>query len=69
MFFEYLREHAKKIINLKKKKIKLLTNKEQKSYENAKTFYICKEKFEDKYAKNERYYTVRDHCHYILYFL
>ena len=30
--------------------MKLLTN-EQESYENAKLYCICKDKFEDKYAK------------------
>ena len=31
--------------------MKLLTNEQKKSYENAKMYYICKEKFEDKYIK------------------
>ena len=39
--------------------MKLLTNGLQKSYENAKIYYICKEKFED-----ESYCTVRDHCYF-----
>ena len=39
---ESSREHAMKIINFKKKKMKLLKNKQQESYENAKKFYICK---------------------------
>ena len=43
-----LREHAIKAINFKKKKMKLLTNKQYKSYENATACYICSEKFEDK---------------------
>ena len=47
-----------KIIFLKKKKMKLLTNKQRKSYENAKICYILKERFEDKHAKD------RDHCPY-----
>ena len=37
-----------KIINFKKKKIKLLTKEQQESYENAKICYIYKEKFESK---------------------
>ena len=38
------------IINLKNQKMKLLTNEQQKSYENTKICYVCKEKFEDKHA-------------------
>ena len=52
-----------KMINFKKKKMKLLTNKQHGSYENAKTCYICKEKLEDKYAKDKDL-KVRDHFHY-----
>ena len=37
-FRESLREHAMKIINFKKKKMKLLTKEQYESYENAK---IC----------------------------
>ena len=33
-FCESLRKHAMEIINLKKKKMKLLANEQQKSYEN-----------------------------------
>ena len=61
-FCEFLREHAMKIINFKKK-MKLLRKEQQESYENAKICYICKEKFEDKHLKN-KYCKVRDHCHY-----
>ena len=50
-----------KIINFKKKKIKFLTKEHQESYENAKICYICKEKFENKYVKEEKYHKVRDH--------
>ena len=63
-FRESLREHAMKIINFKKKKMKLLTKEQQESYENAKICYICKEKFENKYLKNKNYRKVRDHCNY-----
>ena len=41
-FFEFLREHAMKIINFKKKKMKLLTKEQQESYENANICHICK---------------------------
>ena len=58
MFCEFLREHARKTINFKKKKMKLLTKELQKSYENAKICYICKEKFENKYLKDKKYLKV-----------
>ena len=61
---ESLSEHAMKIIYFKNKKIKLLTNKKQELYENAKICYICEEKSEDKYIKDKKYCKVRDHCHY-----
>ena len=53
-----------KIINLKKKKMALLTKEQQKSYENAKICYTCKEKFENKYLQDKKYRKVRDHYHY-----
>ena len=43
-FCEFLREHAMKRINFKKKTMKLLTKEQQESYENAKICYICTEK-------------------------
>ena len=52
-----------KIINFEKKKIKLLTNELQESYENAKIYYIYKEKFENKYLKDQKY-QVRDYWYY-----
>ena len=63
-FYEFLREHVKSIINFRKKKMKLWTKEQQEPYENAKLFYICKEKFENKYFKDKKYLRVRDHCHY-----
>ena len=43
------------IINFKTKKMKLLTNRQQKSNENAKICYICKKKkCKDKYAKDKK---------------
>ena len=41
-----------KIINSEKKKMKLLTKQEQKSYENEKICYVCKQKFENKYLED-----------------
>ena len=35
--------------------MKLFTNEQQKSYKNPKICYICKEKVEDKYAKDKKY--------------
>ena len=64
-FCESLREHAMRIINFKNKKMKLLTNEQEKSYQNPKICYICKGKFEDKHAKDMNYCKVRDHCYYI----
>ena len=58
-----LREHAMKIINFKKKKMKLLTKQLQESYENAKMCYICEEKFENKYFKDKKHRKDKDHCH------
>ena len=45
--------------------MKLLTSKQQESYEKAKNFYICWENFEDKYANDKKYPKVRDQCYYI----
>ena len=43
-----LREHAMQIISFKSKKMKLLSNERQESYENTNICCICKEIFEDK---------------------
>ena len=48
--------------------MKLLTNEQQKSYEIAKLCYICREKFEGKYAKDKKYGKVMDHCCYTGYY-
>ena len=49
MFCESLRKDSVEIINFKKKKMKLLTHKQQNSYENV--CYIYKEKFEENMLK------------------
>ena len=54
MFCESLQGYAIKIINFKKKKMKLLTKEHHESYENAKTCYICKKKFENDYLEDEK---------------
>ena len=46
------------------KKMKLLTNEQQESYENAKISCICKKKFKNKYVKHKKYCKLRDHCYY-----
>ena len=48
-----------------KRKIKLLTNQQPKSYKNTNVCYIFIENFEDKYVKDKKYCKVRDHCHYV----
>ena len=59
MFCEPLGELAMNIINLEKKKLTPLTNK-QKSYEKTKIGNICKKMFEQKYSndKNEALHIV-----------
>ena len=52
------------MISKQKKKVKLVTNKQQELDQNVKICYICKENLEDKYVKDEKYCGVRDHCHY-----
>ena len=63
-FCEFLREYAMNIINFKKRKLMLLTNEQLESYEYGKTCYICKEKIENKYSKDQKYRKARDRCHY-----
>ena len=63
-FSELLGEHTMKIINFKKKKMKIITKELKESNENAKICYICKEAFENKYVKDKKYCKVGNHCHY-----
>ena len=39
-FCESLRDHAMKVINFKKEKVKLLATEQQESYENTKISHI-----------------------------
>ena len=55
-FCESLGKHAIKII----KKIKSLTKEHQEPYKNKKIYYICKQKFENKYLNYEK----DKICHY-----
>ena len=63
-FCEFFREHPIRIINFKKKKLKLLTKEQQGSYENAKMFYICEEKFWTQILKYKKHCNATDYCHY-----
>ena len=60
-FYKNFREHATKIINYEKKKMILLTTKEEIYHNKQKLCYICKKEFDLNDKKN---YKVRDHCHY-----
>ena len=62
-FRECLRQHTMKIIDFKKKNMRLLTKEQQESYKHAKICYICKEKIVNKHLKDKKYGKVRDHCH------
>ena len=44
--------------------MKFLITEQQKSYQNVKIWYICQEKWENKYMRDKKYCKVRDHCHY-----
>ena len=56
-FHEFLKEHARKIINFEKKKIIPLTNKELESHANPGNCQICdKKQFEDKYTDDKKYH-------------
>ena len=44
--------------------MKLLTKQQQELYENAKIYYIYREKFANKYLKNKKYGKVRNQCYY-----
>ena len=50
------------IISFKKKQMKLLANKQQESYKDAKIYYISNLKIN--LQKRKKYCRVRDHCHY-----
>ena len=62
-FCKDLREHATKIINYEKKKMILLTKKEEKNHNKQELCYICKKEFNtDDNVK--KYHKLKDHCHY-----
>ena len=59
-FYKDLKDLAMKIINYEKEEIIPLTNKEKRSYEKQKVYYICEKEF----STDKKYNKVRDHCHY-----
>ena len=63
-FCEYLREHAKIIIDFETKKMLPLTKEELKSHQDAKAFQICRKKILKKLANDKNYRKVRDHFHF-----
>ena len=63
-FCESLREHAMKIINFKKRKMKLLKTSIRNHKKIQKSVIFVKKKFENKYMEDKKYRKVRDHCHY-----
>ena len=60
-FCKDLRTHATKIINYEKKKMILLTIKEEIYHNKQKICYICKKEFNKNDEKQQK---VRGHCHY-----
>ena len=60
---ESLRKHAKNIIDFEKKVLPL-TKEELKSHQDVKVCYICGKRILKKFANDENYQKVRDHCHY-----
>ena len=63
-FCNSLREHATNILNFEKKEMLLLTKKEFKSHQDARTCYICGKRILQKLTKSKNYRKFRDHCHY-----
>ena len=66
-FWKSLRDHAMEIVNYEEKEMTPLTDKENKSYQKQKVYYISKKEFiTDENDKNafELYQKVRDHSHY-----
>ena len=60
-FCKDLRTHATKIINYEKKKMILLTIKEEICHNKQKTCYIFKKEFNKNDKERQK---VRDNCHY-----
>ena len=61
-FGKDLTEHAMRIVNYEKKEMILLTDEENKFYEERKVCNICKKGFST--DNDRKHHKVRDHCHY-----
>ena len=62
--FTSLREHAKNIIEIEKKKNVALTKEELKTHQDPKVCYNCGKIVLKRSVKDKNYREVRDHCHY-----
>ena len=58
-----LREHATNATNFEKKKMLPLTKQEVKLHQDTTECYICGKRFLEKFASDENYRNVRNHCH------
>ena len=61
-FYGTLGQHATEMTDFRNKKLKSLTNEQQKSFQNEKNCYICAEGL--KISMLKEYCKIRDHCHY-----
>ena len=59
-----LREYAKNIIDLEKKKMLPITKEELKSQQDAKIYYNCGKRFLKMLTNDKNYQKVRNHCHF-----
>ena len=55
-----------KIINFKKKRMKLSRIEQQQQYESEKICYIFEEKIENNNLKDKKYHKFRDYCNYTI---
>ena len=63
-FCEFLREHAKSIIDFEKKNMLPLTRKELKSHEDENVCSFCGIRLSKKILRDKNYRKFRYHCHY-----
>ena len=63
-FYTFLREYARNITGLEKKKVLLFTKEELKSHQDAKVCCTCEKMILKMFANYKNYRKVRDHCHF-----